>query len=756
MKDVDLSLPAKSSPPESIREHTDNLIKALNCIKSMGYINNKIYHLLQMACEYHDYGKVNKYFQERIRTGGKFNAKEEIPHNVLSVFFIDEKIFISKDDYYIVMNAVLNHHSYGNNLETLERRTTEAEDILSDYIHFSIKRRTIGKINDIKGNNDAIITKGLLHKCDYAASAGIEVEYKNDFLISSMESLNERWKKSGTSSGWNDLQLFCSENINENIVVTAPTGMGKTEASLLWLGNNKGFYILPLKTAINSIFKRISEDILENIGTDKRVALLHSDSISFITNDQSYDELDLFEYVSRGRKLSLPITVSTPDQIFDFVFRYPSYELKLATLSYSKIIIDEIQAYSSDILAYLIYGIHRIIDVGGRFSIFTATLPPFILTLLNEPYKGVLPYKCGDFSKDLELKIRHNIKVVNDELSAEYVYNRFLKMDEKGSRKLLIVCNTVKKAQELYENLKTLTDYTIVKILHSKYIRSDRRKKEIAILSDGETFLSDKKTINSKTVIWVSTQIVEASLDIDFDYVFTELSDLNGLFQRLGRCNRKGIKSAEKYNCFVFLKINEKLLTDKNSDRGFIDRDIFRLSQEALENIDGKITEEKKSSLIKEYFDFQRIKDSKFIDEYKKKYKYLKELYINENSIEEVNRKFRNIISKSVIPENIYNDKIKQICEAENTLKIKFSTDESDRNEFLRRKQMARDIILDCSVSVANYEYDPKMIIKSIRLNRNESIPVIKCIYDEMGFRKMNREKYNDRDNKNSDSAIIL
>lgn len=40
--------------------------------------------------------------------------------------------------------------------------------------------------------------------------------------------------------------------------------------------------------------------------------------------------------------------------------------------------------------------------------------------------------------------------------------------------------------------------------------------------------------------IWISTSLVEASLDIDFDYLFTELQDLNSLFQRFGRCNRKG------------------------------------------------------------------------------------------------------------------------------------------------------------------------------------------------------------------------
>ena len=53
---------------------------------------------------------------------------------------------------------------------------------------------------------------------------------------------------------------------------------------------------------------------------------------------------------------------------------------------------------------------------------------------------------------------------------------------------------------------------------------------------------------------------MEASLDIDFDFLFTELSDLNGLFQRLGRVNRKGKKEVNDYNCYVFTEINKNLL----------------------------------------------------------------------------------------------------------------------------------------------------------------------------------------------------
>jgi len=56
----------------------------------------------------------------------------------------------------------------------------------------------------------------------------------------------------GFSNGWNELQNFCIKNRDENIIAIANTGVGETEAGLLWIGDNKGFFILPLRTAINT------------------------------------------------------------------------------------------------------------------------------------------------------------------------------------------------------------------------------------------------------------------------------------------------------------------------------------------------------------------------------------------------------------------------------------------------------------------------------------------------------------------------
>ena len=89
------------------------------------------------------------------------------------------------------------------------------------------------------------------------------------------------------------------------------------------------------------------------------------------------DEIDFDEYYNKTKQLSLPLTICTLDQIFDFVYRYRGFEVKLATLSYSKVVIDEVQMYAPDLLAYLVVGLSYIDKIGGKFAILTATYHHF-------------------------------------------------------------------------------------------------------------------------------------------------------------------------------------------------------------------------------------------------------------------------------------------------------------------------------------------------------------------------------------------
>lgn len=721
---MDLSI-YNAKPNKTIREHTDDLLDRLNRLDEFGYIKNqKLYDLLSAACEYHDYGKVNREFQKRMKNGSKFNKNTEIVHNVLSLYFVDKNMFKNPQDYYKVSFAVLNHHDYCNNFKTIEDEENRdlIKNLLSDFDIFPITRRTIANIWNVAEYSDTIMVKGLLHRCDYSASSGDEIEYKNDFLETGLENLLNTWKESKKDSivKWNRLQEFCKENTDNNIMVVAQTGMGKTEAGLHWIGNNKGFFVLPLKSAINAIYSRIKNDILDNKNIQNRLALLHSDALSYY-NKNNNKEMDIMDYYRHSKQFSVPLSISTADQLFDFVFKYQGYELKLATLSYSKIVIDEIQMYSPDILAFLICGIKRINKLGGKIAILTATLAPFVRDLLKNG-NNPIEFVEETFTND---KKRHNIKAIDSRINSDTIYSKFIENNSKGiSNRILVVCNTVKEAQKIYRELldKNLTN---LNILHGKFIKCERSAKEKEIVEFGQTK-------DPSEGIWITTQIVEASLDIDFDYLFTELSDINGLFQRLGRCNRGGEKCVDEYNCFVFLDINKGLLT--NGNKGFIDRKIYEISRNAISNINGVLSEQEKVNIINKHLTTENLRGSDYLTNYHEFSKWIEGL--NPYEIDKRDVKFRNIISYDVIPEVIYKKNANEI----NKKSILLLDNRVDKVE----KIQLREDIKKYTVPVGIYDIDingRKTIAKNIQLSRNEFVHVVKCHYNELGFMRLSNEE---------------
>lgn len=708
-----------AKPNRTIREHTEDLKKNASELLNYGYIDEEMHNLLTVACEYHDYGKANEEFQKRVTSEKrlKFNNEKEVAHNILSIYFISPEIFANRDDYLRVCYAVGNHHHNTSNYDEILNKKSLIEKYLLENNLKNIGGRTIQKIFDkneleIDGMKQIDITtaklKGLLHKCDYSASGNFKIEYPNNFLKASLEKLN---------FVWNDLQLFTMENSNQNIIAVANTGMGKTEAGLLWIGDNKGFFILPIRTAINSIYDRVVKNIIDD-KIEERVALLHSESLEYYFKESIVEEDKILEYKIRGKNLSIPLTISTLDQLFNFVYKYNGFEVKLATLSYSKIVIDEIQAYSPDLLAYLIYGLECINKAGGKFAILTATFPPFIRELLEKNIKNI---KFGKFTVG---KDRHNIKVLDETIKSSNIYNHYL--EKKG--KILVICNTVKEAQKIFKELeiKFQEEEIELRLLHSKFIRKDRSEKESLILDFG-------RTENIKDGIWISTSLVEASLDIDFDYLFTELNDLNGFFQRLGRINRKGKKSnmLKEPNAYIFTNIDKNLFINESGTKGFIDKDIFNISKKALEEVNGVLSEELKVNLIEKYLTTENIKNSNFKKRYEKIKYYIESLYIGEKDFSKIQKEFRNINSYNVIPENIFEQNRDVIMEM-----VKVINDKNSSQLLIATKKYELN-----SYTISIGYYDLNKTGESIEL-LYESIPIVKCEYSEKyGFERIRKEK---------------
>ena len=341
---------AKSNPPETIQEHTDNLLVNYSLLKETYPSLNMNWDMLHLICLYHDLGKMNLKFQNKIISRKYDNT--EIPHGILSLSFFNSKKLIemgySELDIKIMAIAIAYHHNRELKYSK-EDLANEIENLKNEVEHFEydkIEIFEVKKISRIYFNKEKIsrkndgeeaffqyvMLKGMLNRIDYAASAGIDVENKNDFLSDGLDRFIAGLKEKNPKAEWNELQNYMEENRDENIIAIAQTGMGKTEAGLLWIGDNKGFFTLPLRTAINAIYKRITENIVKN-DIERRVALLHGDTYSkyLEKSDDESLETDIDEYYNRTKQMALPLTVCTLDQIFDFVFRYRGFEPKLAT-----------------------------------------------------------------------------------------------------------------------------------------------------------------------------------------------------------------------------------------------------------------------------------------------------------------------------------------------------------------------------------------------------------------------------------------
>ena len=741
---------AKSNPQETIQQHTDKLLKNLDILKNLYpnlFLNWDISYMLELACLYHDIGKINISFQKRV-TGGK--EPQIVPHGLYSLCFLEaddlcDKIYdkyleLEKDEntaeeqainfVTVVANAIAYHHERDisnevseiikNNLESLREQLKEfkydkikiskVEEIAPDF--FRIGTRLMP--SKIKSQNEIfkkyILVKGLLNRIDYASSAGeeIQVERKNDFLLDKLENMLENWKKKNPQSDWNKLQKYMIKKRDKNVIAIAQTGMGKTEAGLLWIGDTKGFFILPLKTAINSIYNRVTTEIVKEKIED-RVGLLHSETKDIYLKDFSNNDLEV--YYESTKQLSLPLTICTLDQIFDFVYRYKGFEPKLATLSYSKIVLDEIQMYSPDLLAYIIKGLKYITELGGKFAILTATFPEIVKDLLSS--QGIEFEISENFTKP-DLNLRHNVKVIEKLIDTDFILSKFQK------NKILVICNTVKEAQRVYTELKEkISDKKLINLFHSKFIKRDRTIKENEILK-----LGNKN--NKDFGIWIATQVVEASLDIDFDILITELSDLSGLFQRMGRCYRNRPLLDDETNCFVFTG-DEKV---KNTGVGFVvDKDIYTKSKDLiLEKIDGNLFEEEKMKYVSELYTTENLKETKYYKKVLDTLEYLGLVSPYEKDKQDAKREFRDITSYMIIPKNLYEENSEEINKNLEILK--------QENISEKEKLTAKMKIRDLTLNIQGYELKTKSInLESIKLGKYEEIYILDCDYSfEIGF----------------------
>jgi CRISPR-associated endonuclease/helicase Cas3 len=353
-------------------------------------------------------------------------------------------------------------------------------------------------------------------------------------------------------------------------IIEAPTGSGKTEAALAFasylLAEDKAdsiIFALPTQATSNALLERLEKvaPLLFHDGVN--VVLAHGKSRfshrlkALIKAGAEFDSSDAriqcSQWIAQSRKRVFlgQIGICTIDQVLMSTLPVRHHFVRRFGIGRSILIIDEIHSYDSYMHGLLKYVLESQKDVCGNIILLSATLDSRRRKELIETWGGV----GNDISETYPLVTRvHHGVVTSIDLEPEHFPEiRIVEVDTRTTSEafpdksiledvirrayegqyVAIVVNVVDHAQRVAKALKRTTLDISVDVFHSRFAFHNRDSIEQFVL---KTY--GKNRLSSTGRILVATQVVEQSLNLDFDYLVTQICPVDLLFQRIGRLHR--------------------------------------------------------------------------------------------------------------------------------------------------------------------------------------------------------------------------
>jgi CRISPR-associated endonuclease/helicase Cas3 len=532
----------------TLLEHTQQVVEAIEVFATKYQFNFSV-ETAKKGAILHDLGKAHPYFQRRMQNINAESLYEERKNNYIHRHEISSLAFLPcfpKNEWNDLIEMVVAHHKPIENdprergiLDLLQNDRDLIPNHLKDWNEWhSYGFQILQKFDlpicevSIEDAENAIryaiqycetISKGysplrgLLKSADHFASAfthETEERLKPLFEVPDTSYYHDEKRKNNLYP----LSQVKTTDKRKHTLVVAPTGAGKTDF-LLRRCKGRIFYTLPYQASINAMWERMCDTV-----PNKDIRLLHATS-KIVAKGKEEQILQPF--------VGSAIKVLTPHQLAAIVFGTSGFETVMLDVQGADIILDEIHTYSDFSRAMVLEIVKALLRLDCRLHIGTATMPSVLYNQLSQMLGGEeAVYQVSLPNELLDTFNRHQIDKIEDEEAIEPI----LKQAFANKEKVLVIYNTVGKAQAAFKRF--LEEYpTIPKMLiHSRFKRGDRVALETKLKTD---FNGDENTKGYSPCLVVSTQVVEVSLDISFDRMITQCAPLDGMIQRFGRVNRK-------------------------------------------------------------------------------------------------------------------------------------------------------------------------------------------------------------------------
>jgi CRISPR-associated endonuclease/helicase Cas3 len=669
-----------SHPDIPLEVHINNALTILRTLKkeNLPLWNKDLNITLEVSLALHDFGKATEYFQRKLK-GEKFRGKERnlSNHSLISAiytFFVLRKFFKENYKYPLIgFYTVANHHAGilrnfsdalrldEKSIEILQKQTEsidpkkvntfienlQLEEKIKNLLKFdkeeflSFLKEVLDIFDELGEELEEVFNEetlkdfltvsnlfSLLVDSDKteAGTQNIEEALKsvNPKVEIPPEVVDEFKRNLKRETPINTLREEAYKEVdtakldlkNHFYTLTLPTGLGKTLTGLKFvlklkeelekeIGNSvKVIYSLPFLSVIDQN-AQVLEKIFKPFGEKILVKHHHLSLGEYLKEEEDkYEQTRLLV-----EAWNAPIVITTFVQLFESLIPFKNSTARRHNkFANSVVLIDEVQALPSEFWYLLREYLKEFAEINNTYFVFMTATQPYLV----DKGKELIQNKEKFFSAVNRYRVELNL----EEQTLEEFFQNF---EPKEGKSYLFILNTVESSKKAYKLLleKGISEGQLC-YLSTALTPYDRRRK-----------IEDIR--KGKCRFAVTTQLVEAGVDIDFSVVIRDFAPLDSLIQSAGRCNRnfrikegvfkvlnlvneKGKRYSSRIYDIILLQITEKLLKEFQPKD---EKELINLSDRFYKEVWNSKSRDKSKELLNRIrkLEFNKLRDFKLIKE---------------------------------------------------------------------------------------------------------------------------------------------